>query len=85
LNCVREKRLPSLRHRGSAPAPNHAIARGRAGAGLLAHILVSTYGDHRPLCRQAESFAREGVGPERIERQQVGVARDEQIGVYALD
>ena len=25
----------------AAPAPDHAIARGRAGAGLLAHILVS--------------------------------------------
>jgi transposase len=27
----------------AAPAPNHAIARGRAGAGLLAHIVVSKY------------------------------------------
>jgi transposase len=25
----------------AAPAPDHAIARGRAGAGLLAHIVVS--------------------------------------------
>jgi hypothetical protein len=44
----------------AAPAPDHAIARGRAGAGLLAHIVVSKY-DHLPLCRQAEIFAREGV------------------------
>src|SRR3954453_13098172 len=43
------------------PAPDHAIARGRAGAGLLAHILVSKYDDHLPLYRQAEIFAREGV------------------------
>ena len=48
----------------AAPAPDHAIARGRAGAGLLAHILVSKYDDHLPLYRQAEIFAREGVGLE---------------------
>jgi transposase len=45
----------------AAPAPDHAIARGRAGAGLLAHIVVSKYDDHLPLYRQAEIFAREGV------------------------
>lgn len=44
-----------------APAPDHAIARGRAGAGLLAHIVVSKYDDHLPLYRQAEIFARDGV------------------------
>jgi len=33
----------------AAPAPDHAIARGRAGAGLLAHIVVSKYDDHLPL------------------------------------
>src|SRR5437588_1609322 len=45
----------------AAPAPDHAIARGRAGAGLLAHIIVSKYDDHLPLYRQAEIFARVGV------------------------
>jgi transposase len=45
----------------AAPAPDHAIARGRAGAGLLAHIVVSKYDDHLPLYRQAEIFAREGM------------------------
>jgi transposase len=45
----------------AAPAPDHAIARGRAGAGLLAHIVVSKYDDHLPLYRQAEIFARVGV------------------------
>jgi len=44
-----------------APAPHHAIARGRAGAGLLAHIAVSKFDDHLPLYRQAEIYAREGV------------------------
>ena len=48
----------------AAPAPDHAIARGRAGAGLLAHIVVSKYDDHLPLYRQAEIFARDGVSLE---------------------
>jgi transposase len=39
----------------AAPAPDHAIARGRAGAGLLAHIAVSKYDDHLPLYRQSEN------------------------------
>jgi transposase len=43
------------------PAPHHPIARGRAGAGLLAHIVVSKFDDHLPLYRQAEIYAREGV------------------------
>jgi transposase len=41
--------------------PRHAIACGRAGAGLLAHIVVSKYDDHLPLYRQGEIYAREGV------------------------
>src|SRR4051794_2396852 len=48
----------------AAPAPDHAIARGRAGAGLLAHIVVSKYDDHLPLYRQAEIFARDAVSLE---------------------
>jgi transposase len=48
----------------AAPAPDHAIARGRAGAGLLAHIVVSKFDDHLPLYRRAEIYARDGVGLE---------------------
>src|SRR6201993_4357605 len=48
----------------AAPAPDHPIARGRAGAGLLAHIVISKYDDHLPLYRQAEIFARDGVSLE---------------------
>lgn len=44
-----------------APAPSHPIARGRAGAGLLAQILVSKYGDHLPLHRQSAIYARDGI------------------------
>src|SRR6187549_631195 len=43
------------------PAPSHPIARGRAGAGLLAHILFAKYGLHLPLNRQSEVYAREGI------------------------
>jgi transposase len=44
-----------------APAPPRPIARGLAGPGLLAHVLVSKYGDHIPLYRQSEIHARAGV------------------------
>lgn len=48
-----------------APAPTRPIARGLAGPGLLAHVLVSKYADHLPLYRQAEIYAREGVELDR--------------------
>jgi transposase len=44
-----------------APAPDRPIARGLAGPGLLAHVLVSKYSDHLPLYRQSAIYAREGV------------------------
>jgi transposase len=43
------------------PAPSHPIARGRAGPGLLAHILFAKYGLHLPLNRQSTVYAREGI------------------------
>jgi transposase len=43
------------------PAPFHPIARGRAGASLLAMVLYGKFGNHLPLNRQSESFAREGI------------------------
>lgn len=46
-------------------APSRPIDKGLAGAGLLAHILVSKYADHLPLYRQAQIYAREGVELER--------------------
>src|SRR4051795_3161968 len=48
-----------------AEAPSRPIARGMAGPGLLAHVLVSKYADHVPLYRQSEIYAREGVELER--------------------
>ena len=44
-----------------APAPFHVIARGWAGASLLAMILFEKFGQHQPLNRQAERYALEGV------------------------
>ncbi len=43
------------------PAPFHPIARGRAGANLLAEVVLAKYGLHLPLHRQSAGFAREGV------------------------
>src|SRR5690348_1130310 len=44
-----------------APAPFHMIPRGWAGPSLLAMILFEKFGQHQPLNRQAERYAREGV------------------------
>src|SRR5882762_3362111 len=44
-----------------APAPFHVTARGWAGPSLLAMVLFEKYGQHQPLNRQAERYAREGV------------------------
>ncbi|MGC8537115.1 MAG: IS66 family transposase [Rhizomicrobium sp.] len=43
------------------PAPFHVVPRGWAGASFLAMLLFEKYGQHQPLNRQAERFAREGV------------------------
>jgi transposase len=48
-----------------APAPSRPIARGLAGPGSLAHVLISKYADHLPLYRQCEIYARQGVELER--------------------
>jgi transposase len=48
-----------------ADAPSRPIARGLAGPGLLAHVLVSKYCDHLPLYRQSEIYARQDVELER--------------------
>ena len=44
-----------------APAPFHVIARGWAGPSLLAMILFEKFGQHQPLNRQAERYAKEGL------------------------
>ena len=44
-----------------APAPFHVLPRGWAGPGLLAMIVFEKFGQHQPLNRQAERYARESV------------------------
>jgi transposase len=44
-----------------APAPALPVPRGKAGSGLLAHVVVSKFADHLPLYRQSQIYAREGV------------------------
>jgi len=43
------------------PAPFHVVPRGWAGPSFLAMLLFEKYGQHQPLNRQSERFAREGV------------------------
>ena len=43
------------------PTPSRPIDGSMAGAGLLAHVLVSKFDDHLPLYRQNEIFARLGA------------------------
>jgi transposase len=44
-----------------APVPVQAVEKSIAGEGLLAHVVVSKYGDHLPLHRLEGIFARHGV------------------------
>jgi Transposase IS66 family/Transposase C of IS166 homeodomain len=57
--CVIAGKVPG--HEPKAPAPALPVPRGRAGPGLLAHVVVSKFADHLPLYRQSRIYAREGV------------------------
>jgi transposase len=62
IQTVREKfTCRSCEGIAQSPAPFHAIARARAGASLLAMILYAKFGQHQPLNRQSEVYAREGI------------------------
>ena len=62
IQTVREKfTCRSCEKITQPPAPFHVITRARAGASLLAMILYAKFGEHQPLNRQSESFAREGI------------------------
>ena len=62
IQTVREKfSCRSCEKITQPPAPFHVIARARAGASLLAMILYAKFGEHQPLNRQSESYAREGI------------------------
>ena len=45
----------------TAAMPVQPIAQGLPGPGLLAHVIVSKFGDHLPLYRLEQIFARAGV------------------------
>ena len=62
IQTVREKfTCRECEKLSQAPAPYHAVPRGWAGANLLATIVFEKYGQHQPLNRQSERYAREGV------------------------
>ncbi len=44
-----------------APLPERPIPRCQAGPGFLAHMIVSKYADHIPLCRMERILARGGI------------------------
>jgi transposase len=48
-----------------APAPERPITGGMATEALLAQVLVAKYADFLPLYRQAQIFARQGIGLDR--------------------
>lgn len=66
IRHVRPKRCcPACQKIVQAQAPSRPIARGLAGPGLLAHVLVSKYCDHLPLYRQSQIYARAGIDLDR--------------------
>lgn len=67
------------------PAPFHVVPRGWAGPSFLAMLLFEKYGQHQPLNRQADRFAREGV-PLSVSTlaDQVGAATFALMPIYRL-
>jgi transposase len=62
IQTVREKfTCRSCERITQPPAPFHPIARAMAGPSLLAMILYAKFGQHQPLNRQSEGYAREGI------------------------
>jgi transposase len=62
IQTVREKfTCRSCEKITQPPAPFHVIPRGHIGPSLLAMILYAKYGEHQPLNRQSDAYAREGV------------------------
>ena len=62
IQTVREKfTCRECEKLSQAPAAYHATPWGWAGPNLLATIVFEKYGQHQPLNRQSERYAREGV------------------------
>ena len=68
------------------PAPFHVTPRGFAGPSLLAMILFEKFGQHQPLNRQSERYAREGVDLEPVDARRPGrrLRRGAAIPLHAL-
>jgi transposase len=67
------------------PAPFHVTPRGFAGPNLLAMILFEKFGQHQPLNRQSERYAREGIDLSlSILADQVGICAAVLHPLYAL-
>jgi len=62
IQTVREKfACRDCENISQPPAPFHVVPRGWAGPSFLAMLLFEKYGQHQPLNRQVDRFAREGV------------------------
>jgi transposase len=48
-----------------APAPERLVEGGLPTERLVAHVLAAKYADHLPLYRQAQIYARQGIGLDR--------------------
>ena len=48
-----------------APAPEKAIARGKASFRMISYVIVSKFDHHLPLYRQAEMMAAQGIDIDR--------------------
>ena len=48
-----------------APAPDKAIARGKASFAMISHVIVQKFDHHLPLYRQAEMMAAQGLDIDR--------------------
>ena len=48
-----------------APAPARLVEGGLPTEATVAHVLVSKYADHLPLCRQSQIYARQGLHLDR--------------------
>ena len=66
------------------PAPFHVTPRGFAGPSLLAMILFEKFGQHQPLNRQSERYAREGIDSLSTLADQVGACAAALRPLYAL-
>ena len=62
IQTVREKfTCRACEKISQSPAPFHPTPRGWAGPNLLAMVLFEKFGQHQPLNRQAERYAKEGI------------------------